>query len=657
MHHELALINAICETGEITQVVENGADAIFDEYKDVWKWTHDFYTRYNKVPSKAILKDNFKEFEYLDTSAAPLQFYIDDSKSQSLARNVRSSIAKTIDILKESGPNAALSYMTSSGHSIMKDVGRLKDTNLVDDYRERVDDFRFRAENPDRATLGVPSGISVIDKIWGKFQGGDLVMILGEPGRGKALRYGTPVLTPDGWTNIESLRMGDKVISVDGEPTSVTGIYHQGVRPIYRLHMSDGSWVDADENHLWSVNVDGEDKVMTTLEIFNNPDLIPTLPLVSPVRFSPQETVIDPYDLGFASGKNDSRNIGFIPKEYMLNTPAVRMKTLRGLMDAAGSVDGGVTRFFSRSENMLDDVMFLVRSLGGIAVRVFSSVNIYMKICPFSVDHKVAEWKKASSEMSIQIIHVEKVDQDFAACIMVDHPSKLFVTKDFIVTHNSWLSRLFACNAWREGYSPLVISLEMNKHQEGSRLDTILNAGEYFTSSDLLNARNLSPDDYESWAKSQFEGKHPFHLVTAEGMESANQNMIQAKIDQYSPDIVIVDYLNIMEDANGATDETVRLKNISKDLKRIAERNAIPVIEIAAVTMKEGHGERAPELHEMAWSKGMAYDCDLVLAIHREENSSIFQVVSRKTRRCEPFAFFLDWDLESGKWKEMYENV
>lgn len=233
---------------------------------------------------------------------------------------------------------------------------------------------------------------------------------------------------------------------------------------------------------------------------------------------------------------------------------------------------------------------------------------------------------------------------------------------DFIVllgwtgVGKSFIARLFAANAWRAGYRPLIISLEMNKQQEGQRLDTLLNNGEgHFTNTDLVKANSGIVESYEKWAERTFEGKQPIYLVTSEGLETADQNMVQAKIDQYRPDMVILDYHGLFDDASGAKNETEKAKNLSKAFKRMAVKNGIPIIDVAAVTMSDGHSERPPELEEVAWSKQLAYDADLVLAIHREFNSDLFQVVSRKVRRSTHFGFYLRWNLETGKWAEEWD--
>lgn len=260
--------------------------------------------------------------------------------------------------------------------------------------------------------------------------------------------------------------------------------------------------------------------------------------------------------------------------------------------------------------------------------------------------------KKGFGELQGIPSGIKVIDKQFGGW----QPGDFVVLLGWTGVGKSFIARLFAVNAWKAGYRPLIISLEMNKQQEGQRLDTLLNNGEgHFTNTDLVRANPSIVDGYDQWAASTFEGKHPMYLVTSEGLETADQNMVQAKIDQYRPDIVILDYHGLFDDASGARNETEKAKNLSKAFKRMAVKNGVPIIDVAAVTMNEGHSERPPELEEVAWSKQLAYDADLVLAIQREYNSDLFQVVSRKVRRSTQFGFFLRWNLETGKWEEEWE--
>lgn len=273
------------------------------------------------------------------------------------------------------------------------------------------------------------------------------------------------------------------------------------------------------------------------------------------------------------------------------------------------------------------------------------------------------EWKMRADDLRERSLRENNDIQGIPSGInVIDKTFGGWQPGDFIVllgwtgVGKSFIARLFAVNAWKAGYRPLIISLEMNKMQEGQRLDTLLNNGEgHFTNTDLVRANPDVVDRYEKWAEATFTGKHAIHLVTSEGLETADQNMVQAKIDQYHPDMVILDYHGLFDDASGARTETEKAKNLSKAFKRIAVKNNIPIIDVAAVTMSEGHSERPPELEEVAWSKQLAYDADLVLAIHRDFSSDLFQVVSRKVRRATQFGFYLRWNLDTGKWAEEWD--
>src|SRR5205823_2199388 len=64
----------------------------------------------------------------------------------------------------------------------------------------------------------------------------------------------------------------------------------------------------------------------------------------------------------------------FVPESYRLNSAAVRLAVLQGLLDSDGGpvVQRGRTcriQYTTCSARLRDDVVFLVRSLGGVAYR------------------------------------------------------------------------------------------------------------------------------------------------------------------------------------------------------------------------------------------------------------------------------------------------
>jgi hypothetical protein len=76
----------------------------------------------------------------------------------------------------------------------------------------------------------------------------------GTRGPGKALALDTRIPTPDGWTTMGQLRLGDPVIGRDGKACRVTWISETFVsRPCYKLTFDDDSTIVADGQHEWLV--------------------------------------------------------------------------------------------------------------------------------------------------------------------------------------------------------------------------------------------------------------------------------------------------------------------------------------------------------------------------------------------------------------------
>jgi phage terminase large subunit-like protein len=148
----------------------------------------------------------------------------------------------------------------------------------------------------------------------------------------------------------------------------------------------------------------------------------------------------------------------FIPDEYLLNSVGVRLAVLQGLMDTDGSADkNGTIEFSSSSWRLAEGVAFLVRSFGG-KVRIDTRTTRYTykgekrdgrvsyrlwirlpQVAPFRLQRKLDNLVRPTSTCDEHILHrVERVEDAPAVCISVAHPSALYVTRDFIVTHNTW---------------------------------------------------------------------------------------------------------------------------------------------------------------------------------------------------------------------------
>lgn len=170
----------------------------------------------------------------------------------------------------------------------------------------------------------------------------------------------------------------------------------------------------------------------------------------------------------------------FIPEKYMTGSIRQRWELLQGLMDTDGSADS-MPIFNTSSLELAKQVQELVRSLGGIATlssRIPSYTykgekldgaeahRVYIRIkspkrC-FTLPRKqnaISEETQYSDHLKLKIESVVESRVAEAQCITVDADDHLYVTNDYIVTHNTFTSLV-----WAEMLSPYKTLIIVPKH-------------------------------------------------------------------------------------------------------------------------------------------------------------------------------------------------
>lgn len=153
-------------------------------------------------------------------------------------------------------------------------------------------------------------------------------------------------------------------------------------------------------------------------------------------------------------------NDKFIPEEYLLASSKQRLHLLQGLMDTDGTLSWCNTpSFTSVSFELALGVQYLVRSLGGLAYITVKSpsftyrgikklgqlayqVNIRFKkpSLLFRLPRKkdsANDDHQYSESLRLGVEAIEFVGRKEAQCISIEHPDRLYVTDNFIPTHNT----------------------------------------------------------------------------------------------------------------------------------------------------------------------------------------------------------------------------
>jgi len=565
---------------------------------------------------------------------------------------------------------------------------------------------------------GVATGFEKLDLETSGFQPSDFIIIAGRPSMGKAQPLDAKVKTTTGWTRMGDLRLGDELASVDGRRSRVSGIFPQGVRPVYRVRFSDGRSTTCTGEHLWRVYSRGwsEPRVLETDQVaellrrkryqhrlwidaptgeFGHAEELPIEPYVlgallgegtlsgSSLRFSTAQSetldrILERAAPAFArraaggydrrivqsagahragvagvtpNGLTDAlRHLGlwgcraeakFIPEVYLNAPRADRVELLRGLMDTDGWVERrGSMRFCSTSERLARQVADLVRSLGGwCSVRsrhtTYSSGGVRERGRPAFVCNIHHPDPKAMFHLSVKrdralsaprrrwrpvFETIEPVGAAETQCIAVTHPSRLYVTDDYVVTHNT----AFALNvAQHVGIAlhgkVLVLSLEMSSQQivqrmlcSEAKVDSQAVRTGYLTSADWHRLTAAAGRLSEA---SIFIDDSP-GLTVLEARAKARRMKAEHGLD-----LLVIDYLQLMRGRASMESRQQEISEISRSLKALAKELNVPVVALSqlsrAVEARQARDFK-PQLSDLRESGALEQDADVILFLYRQ---------------------------------------
>jgi replicative DNA helicase len=368
----------------------------------------------------------------------------------------------------------------------------------------------------------------------------------------------------------------------------------------------------------------------------------------------------------------------FIPEDYLYASKEKRMSLLKGLMDTDGHVTKkGTFQYFTVNKRLKDQFKFLCGTLGyktsiteDRRAEKYTSSNVCYRIAVKTDDVIVSSEKhlerlsnvkkgnrKFNNEISY-ITNIERVGEEECQCIAVDSENHTYVVQDFIVTHNTWVECLIGANAMLQNYRVLQITTEMEVDTMRDRYEAILtsklvgdiNYGRF-------KAGKLNPEEEERYFD-YLRNRAPNmeSLIIEETMNGVS--FISAKVDQYKPDLVLIDGAYLMEDERQASQDWLRILHITRDLKRLAKLKKVPVF-ITTQADSNTSKKKGPELGNIGYAKGIGQDSDNVFALFRDEQmiedkEMMWKVL--KQREGTLGQVFLEWDFTTMSFDEIYAS-
>lgn len=404
---------------------------------------------------------------------------------------------------------------------------------------------------------------------------GGVTMFVARMKVGKAQPISSAVYTPTSACRMGDLKVGDLVCTPDGSTAKIINIFEQGVRPTFKITFNDGDVVRCDKDHLWKFTRKFDRKsIVGDLSCIRYNLTQWGVETPNYCKFDERPVRIDPYFLGAYLGGGQginciivstyklrvvdklvrrlpesykytlnesktkkgpkyhllitsddggfsnyeyfyalkdfellcwSRQDQFIPTEFLINSRENRQLLLDGILDAADSefIDN-VAVLGVNSERLANDIKFLVESLGGT----------------ISIKNKRFGNKKITLEINLspnQIRGIKEIEYDGdeeCRCIVIDSPDNLYLTDNFVVTHNSTLAVQTAIHLAIKNKIPvLYLDTEMTRlTQQFVRMLSNISGIPY---QDILKGRFDNSRDRVFEAKDTLENSRLFHKKIA----------------------------------------------------------------------------------------------------------------------------------------------
>lgn len=319
-----------------------------------------------------------------------------------------------------------------------------------------------------------------------------------------------------------------------------------------------------------------------------------------------------------------------IPSEYLMSSIEDRIALLQGLLDTDGcpAKRGDAVEYATSSVQLAKDVKQLVQSLGGVArvtprqpwythkskrIQGAISYRIMMSFQngfqPFRLKRKTELYHgRKSKPLRRAIASIELVGEKEAQCIKVDNPNELYITDDYIVTHNTTIAAEFArYNTEQNDSDVLWLLTETSPEQiEQRRLASklLIPTKHLVTGAvDLREEPFLSMHNaYLQERQDTWVNKGRLYLEYIAGLPASSLVSIVHRYAMMAkkrnrPLLVMIDYLQRIP-ATGGKSDTEALARISNDIKTMAVTENVHVLLLSQETFNSEkgntHGSRTP---------------------------------------------------------------
>jgi hypothetical protein len=270
-------------------------------------------------------------------------------------------------------------------------------------------------------------------------------------GRGKCLAKNTKILMYDGTIKfVQDVMVGDLLMGDNSTPRTVLSLA-RGSEMMYHIKpRQGGEGYIVNESHILSLK--DECDIVYDIPLTEYLNMTPTekrtfygyrVPIAFQCPDTPLET--DPYLFGYHFGNAFSKS-RVIPQHYKCSIQRNQLELLAGIIDSVGQYHNNCYKIVHSNHQLLDDVVFIARSLGYYTYRQFvNSKTQTVDICGVGLSNipvrclckaAVADADCCNTNSLKYGIAVNQIGIDEYYGFEIDDNHR-FVLGDFTVTHNT----------------------------------------------------------------------------------------------------------------------------------------------------------------------------------------------------------------------------
>ncbi len=208
------------------------------------------------------------------------------------------------------------------------------------------------------------------------------------------------------------------------------------------------------------------------------------------------------------------------------------------------------------------------------------------------------------------------------------------------------------CNAAKSGKKVMYCTIEMDL----DIIQQMWESREAHISLTRILQQKLTPEDEEKYFKflrEQSQIQHPFYIVDIP--QGCTTGIIEAEVNTFTkihgkpPDIVLIDYANLIQPMSKYKDRAEKYDHVFRELKEAARAHNTIYYTAAQMNRESLKAKKAGTEH-VAFSDAATYHCDAIFHVHSDEKDEINQEVHISTikgRYHKKGDISLSWDRDT----------